>query len=71
MSTIILFPNPRPLDSPRCLFCSEPLNGPDCCGEDEYDPNDPGVLMSDYLAEFNRLNPDYDRLEPNADELPF
>lgn len=39
--------------------------------EDEFDPNDPGVDMSAYLAEFNRLSPDYDRRVPNADALPF
>lgn len=39
--------------------------------EDEYDPNDPGVDMSAYLAEFNEHYPDHDRRVPNADELPF
>ena len=39
--------------------------------EDEYDPNDPGVDMSGYLAEFNRQCPDYDRRMSNADSLPF
>ena len=38
--------------------------------EDEYDPNDPGVDMSELLAEFNRQRPDYDRRVPNADERP-
>lgn len=39
--------------------------------EEEYDPNDPGVDMSGYLAEFNEHDPDHDRWMPNADAFPF
>ena len=39
--------------------------------EDEYDPNDPGVDMSAYLAEFNEHYPDHDHWMLNADALPF
>lgn len=61
MSNIILFPI-QPIED------EDPGSSP---GQAEYDPNDPGVDMSAYLAAFNRLSPDYDRRVPNADELPF
>lgn len=38
---------------------------------DEFDPNDPGVDMSEWLAEFNSDYPDHDRIAQNADHPPI
>lgn len=51
-----------------CSYCLEPLNSPDCCGEDEYDPFDP--LLDGDLA-CGRHRRAIQTLYPNADALPF
>lgn len=61
MTNIIPFPTPRSKIAGPGLLDSE----------EEYDPSDPGVDMSGYLAEFNEHYPDHDRWMPNADALPF
>ena len=69
MNNIIPFPTPRSKTAGPGLL--EPGACPGLEPGDEYDPNDPGVDMSEYLAEFNAHYPDYDRWMPNADALPF